>query len=290
MAAIAIAKVSCEETNILLNTGQLLTGRLLFVEGYSVEDYVFYVRKLLRSRTLLLDDVIAVGEAPANLAAWLSLWARWTYDNVPVFLRFVVPAVVSGKVVGVTKSLALLYHGASWFSHPNIALLGLGTIWCAVEIDSVRADALGALLLSVLVLEIVRRFVPTPKTSVAGRLCRLFGEIALFPVSLLYVCAGMMKGYLNVVVPIATPRARAGERPAWWVGLSYGLFMAMAVFGTVVVITRINETRIVRALELAAVVFASWFVAGLSAVILGEIGLGSFASRARRWIWAILIS
>jgi len=84
MAAIAIEQVPCEETTIVLNTGQVLVGKALFAEGYTIEDYVFYAHNLLGSRTVLLSDAIAVGEAPTNLSAWLSLWARWTYDNVSV--------------------------------------------------------------------------------------------------------------------------------------------------------------------------------------------------------------
>lgn len=175
-----------------------------------------------------------------------------------------------------------MYHGDSWFSYPNIALLGLGTIWYAAQAGSAEAKGLGRLLLFVLVLEVGRRLAPTPRTSIINRACRFFAEVALFPVGVLYVCAEMAKGYLNVTVPIATPRGRVGDRPAWWVSLSYLVFSALVLSGSALVLFRIHESQMLGALEIASLLFASWFLVGLSLVAIGELcSWGSFAWRSR---------
>jgi len=283
MAAITIEQSGYKEvTTIMLNSGQTLFVNSLFVEGYSIEDYVFYTQKLLRSRTVLLNESIAVGEAPTNLAAWLSLWSRWTCDNVSVFLSVTLPALVDGRIEGMSKRLALLYHGISWFSYPNVALLGLGTIWYATQACSAGAEHIGRLMLFVLVLEAGRRLVPTPRTSILQRASRFLTEVALFPVGMLYVCAGMVKWCLSITVPIATPRGRVGHRPAMWVILSYLVFSVLVFLGSALILFHINKSQQVRMLELASLLFASWFLVGLSLVALSEVNsLVSFKWRSR---------
>lgn len=271
MAAIAIENVSCEETTIALTSGKNLIGKALFIEGYSIEDYVFYAQKLLNSQTVLLSESIAVGEAPGNLAAWLSLWARWTCDNVTIFLRVTLPALLNGQIVGVTKRLALVYHGASWFSYPNVVFLGLGTICFMANYSGSGAKNLGMLILLVLLLEVGRRLIPTPRTSIVERMVRFFAEVALFPVGALYVLAGIAKGYLNISVPIATSRATLGGRPAWWIILSYLLFISIVLSCSVQIFSDYHAFQKIGALELASLFFASWFVIGLTLVMLDEV-------------------
>lgn len=261
MAAIRLNDDLLLPRRVSLAGDQQVEGSTLFPEGYAIEDYPFFAHRLIQKQTLLADLSAATGDAPSDLGAVLSLWARWTRENVKVFIWHTLPLLARAPTNG-WKTCALLYHGMSWFAHANTALITSLLCLTFLTAPSRRVTLIADLALVVMLFEVCRRLITTPGVRLSARALRIPVEYLLFPVAFWFTLAGAIAPWKDIgTFPSATPRDTRHHYPPAWVLTIYGLHASLVVSALASVRMANNPSP---ALLWALIIWSAWSILAIT--------------------------
>ncbi|WP_392535174.1 hypothetical protein [Nostoc sp. C117] len=268
MASIRLSPNLLEKQNIKLLGGQLLDGWKLFPEGYGIEDYALYCDKLIYLKTRLLDFSVGKGEAPRNVGALFAMWSRWTKANVRIFLHQTLKKLLSltQSTLSFNGRLVLFYHGMSWFTYANVALItSFMTLQLLVE-PTLDSWFLAVMPTLVLAFEIFRRIIPVPNVKFWQAIVRLPVEYLMFPIAAYFVMAGAVAPYINLgSPPVSTPRNNNFSVLPLWVLTCYFIHGSWLLYGSSIALNILSQHPYTPAGCLAGTMIAYfiWFVSGL---------------------------
>jgi hypothetical protein len=258
LAAIRLAPEKLHIKRMALAGGQTFDGCALFADNYAIEDFDFFSKKLFSDRTRMLEFSAARGDAPIDLPALLALWARWTKDNVSIILYDTLPKLASAPWTG--QTIALAYHGMSWFTYGNLPLIALLVSVCAAAGWGAASSVLGWLAVVVFALEVARRSVPVPGVRAWQHAARFPAEFLLFPVAWLLSVAGAIAPWANIArVRLTTPRDRVVWHLPRWIALTY-IAYAFTIFSPWAYryISRHEPPAVAPAFLAAALLYGAW--------------------------------
>lgn len=268
LAAVRVAHDTLEPQKVELRGGQVLRGSALFPEGYSIEDYAFFSNKLLRSPTLLTGFTAGKGDAPYDIGALFSLWARWTKDNVRVFLYSTLPSLIRSPGGSFVKKIALVYHGMSWFAYANVAVISMLVGLAAATGSRPDYRGLWVAAVAVFALEVYRRCLTVPGIKLWQRLIRLPVEYLLFPIAARFVLAGVLAPWKILAdAPMATPRDGQRRQVPFWVTTCYALNGFALGYGWIGLTMNSGHVDSLQLLCLG--LFSIWFASSLL-VLMGD--------------------
>lgn len=293
LGAIQVDKDLIEHNVMKLHDGHELPLRQLFIEGYGIEDYPFYSRKLLRKATALLNFSIGTGEAPYDIGALFAIWARWTKDNVYVFIYYTFPQLLKISRKSLSQSIALLYHGMSWFAYVNIAFIAVLASLKTIIGENTGTSVFGGVLFLICLLEFLRRSLRVPNLKLSCNLLRLPVEFLLFPVAGYFAVSGLISPFTRLLSPpISTPRDRLRRRPMLWVLISYfvyGFFLLYGFYRSLIEMEQLaNVWNVLMFLSLTF--FGVIFVFGLAILHYDECSLNYVSPKQLRSIFVSNLS
>jgi hypothetical protein len=174
-----------------------------FDDGCAVEDFPLYSQSLCDRTSVLLEDRVGAGDAPADYWAYHCLWRRWTAGNVPLgpaYLR----RVLRGPH-GPIARVAAVHHVTNWYASVAVGLLPLLTVLSGFVNGPWRHAAVIVAFVAV-IFDVVCMTLPCPDTGFVARLSRLPCESLLWPAGLLGVLTAHRRPSTALADYRVTPR------------------------------------------------------------------------------------